>query len=323
MRKPLYPLLLAPNLVQKVWGGRKLASVMHKALPTDAPYGESWELHDTATVENGSLAGQPLSDLLAAYGTDLVGAHNDPAAGFPLLAKLLDASDWLSVQVHPNDEQAAQLEGEPRGKTEAWIVLAAEPDAQLVIGVEPGTNNEVMAQAIRNGELEDHLVYRQVQAGDVLLLEANTVHAIGPGLLIYEIQQSSDTTYRLYDWNRMGMDGTPRELHIEKGVQVSNTEYLPQITRPAASSSDDVVTLVAHTYFRTDQHRLNHQNGPHTIETGGTFHALTCTAGDVSVQAAGEVVQLTTGRTVLIPAALAAFTLSGAGQVLRSWQPTG
>jgi len=180
------PLLLDAQLHEKVWGGRRLGTMMDKSLPTDAPYGEAWELHDTCTVAAGPLAGRTLTDLLDDYGTALVGVGNDPAEGFPLLAKFLDAEDWLSIQVHPNDEQALELEGEPRGKTEAWVILHAEPGAKLVIGMKSGTSRESMAEAIRAGTLEADVVYADVRTGDVLLLEANTVHAIGPGLVIYE-----------------------------------------------------------------------------------------------------------------------------------------
>jgi mannose-6-phosphate isomerase len=318
-----YPLLLSPALHVKVWGGRKLADLMHKPLPTDDPYGESWELHDTATVTNGDHAGRTLGDLLAEYGTDLIGTNNDPADGFPLLAKLLDANDWLSIQVHPNDEQAAVLEGEPRGKTEAWIVLHAEPNAQLLIGVQPGTDRDAMAQAIRDGVLEQHVVYANVQAGDVLLLAANTVHALGPGLLIYEIQQSSDTTYRLYDWGRVGLDGKPRQLHIEKGVQVANVDFLPQIIHTQNDNSP-VVTMVESDYFKTNWHALSAGGGVETtISTSGKFHVLTCVNGSVTVSANDVDVTMGAGQTVLIPAAIRRYTLNGDGDLLRSWQPNG
>lgn len=320
MTTPLYPLLLEPSLHTKVWGGRKLETVLHKTLPTADPYGESWELHDSATVANGELAGRTLGDVLAAYGTKLIGAHNDPAQGFPLLGKFLDASDWLSIQVHPNDAQAAELEGQPRGKTEAWIFLEAEPGAKLVIGVQPGTTRETMAQAIRKGVLENHIAYATVARGDVLFLEANTVHALGPGLLIYEIQQSSNTTYRLYDWNRMGLDGKPRALHIDKGVQVSNMDFLPEITHPWDESAAQA-TLVKSPYFQTDLHRLTDTTPEVTVPTAGRFQALTCVGGAVTVTCADTRIELTTGRTGLIPASLPTFTLRGAGDVLRSWQP--
>jgi len=230
MPKPkLYPMLLDPALDLRVWGGRHLETVMGKTLPTAEPYGESWEMHDTSTVVNGALAGRTLGDLLATFGADLIGERNDPRKGIPLLVKLLDANDWLSVQVHPNDAQARELEGEPRGKTEAWYVIAAEPDAKLVIGLLPDATPASMAEAIRDNRLEELLVYANVVAGDVLYIPAGTVHALGPGVLVYEIQQSSDITYRLYDWGRMGLDGKPRALHIDKGIAVSQLGHLPPI----------------------------------------------------------------------------------------------
>lgn len=227
-----YPLLLEPTLHVKVWGGHKLGSEFRKTLTENAPYGESWELHDTSTVSNGVHAGKTIADLINAYGNDFIGTGFDPAEGLPLLIKLLDATQWLSVQVHPDDEQAKELEGDPRGKTEAWIILATEPDAKLVIGMNLGTSQEEMADAIHDNTLEDILEYATVQPGDVLYMPANTIHAIGPGIVLYEVQQSSNVTYRLYDWGRMGLDGNPRELHIEKGVQVSNLETLPDVAHP-------------------------------------------------------------------------------------------
>lgn len=285
---------------------------MGKSLPTDDPYGESWELHDTATVLNGPLAGKSLGALLVDYGTALIGAGNDPADGFPLLAKLLDASDWLSVQVHPNDEQAHQLEGDPRGKTEAWVILSAEPDSQLVIGVLPGTSREQMAQAIRDNTLESRLVYADVRPGDVLYIPANTIHAIGPGIVLYEIQQSSDVTYRLYDWGRMGLDGKPRALHIDKGVQVSNVESLPAITHP-----DHI--MVESPFFRTLRYTLT-EGEQQTIVTAGHFHALTCIDGTITITQGDTHLTLSKGQTALVPACLDRYLLGGQGAVLCSHQ---
>lgn len=313
----MYPLLLKPALHARVWGGRRLADVLGKQLPTDEPYGESWELHDSAVVVNGPDAGRALSELLAQYGSALIGPDNPPTEGFPLLAKILDAADWLSVQVHPNDAQARTLEGEPRGKTEAWVLLAAEAGAQLVIGVQPGTTREMMAQAIHEHRLEELLVYQPVQPWDVLYIRAGTIHAIGPGLMIYEIQQSSDTTYRLYDWGRMGLDGRARPLHVAKGVQVANVELLPEITRAVPS---DTTPIIAGDFFTTYLHTLT--TDPLPLDTGGRrFHALTVTDGTCEVTGGGLTLTATHGQTVLLPAALGAYSLRGAGHVLRSQQP--
>lgn len=309
----LYPLKLRPALHVKVWGGRRLAGMMGKRLPTAEPYGESWELHDTSVITNGPLRGNSLGNLARQYGADLLGVGNDPAAGFPLLAKLIDASDWLSIQVHPNDEQAGALEREPRGKTEAWVVLHAEPGAQLVIGLQPGTTRVQMAEAIRRNRLEALLVYANVATGDVLYIPANTIHALGPGLLIYEIQQSSDITYRLYDWGRLGLDGQPRELHIEKGAQVAELASLPRVRRV------DNELLVDGEYFRTWRHEL--AGKAIRIKTEGRFQALTCIAGSVHVATAeNDGISLGKGETGLIPACAPPFVLRGSGAVLRSCQ---
>lgn len=309
----LYPLLLEPVLHTKVWGGRRLQTALNKNLPTDEPYGESWEMHDTARIANGALAGQTIGEVLATYGTALIGNH-DPANGMPLLAKFLDAEDWLSVQVHPDDAQAARLEGEPRGKTEAWYVVDAEPGAQLIIGVEG--SREQVAEAINAGTLEERLVYTPVQKGSVLFVAAGTVHALGPGILIYEIQQSSDRTYRLYDWGRMGLDGNPRPLHIEKSLEVANFGFLPKIHETATDESA-AVDVVRSPFFNTVLHRLDGDAVP--LPVGDVFHILTCIAGKVAVTVAGERLALLKGQSALIPASLTAFALEGDGEVLRSW----
>ena len=314
LRTLLYPLLMNPALHVKVWGGRRLETLMGKALPTAEPYGESWEIHDTATVANGPLAGQTLADVLKQYGHDLVGVKNDPALGFPLLVKFLDAADWLSVQVHPNDAQAQQYDGEPRGKTEAWYVLAGEPGSQLVYGMQAGTSKAEMAAAIRENRLEPLLNYVEVEPGDALFVSPGTVHALGPGLLIYEIQQSSDLTYRLYDWGRVGLDGQPRAMHIDKGTAVSITEYAPTVLR---GTGDRV--LVECAYFRTTTRSFT--GNAVELPTGGAFQLLTVIEGELTVTAADVSITVQHGQSAVIPAALPTYTISGTGKLLTSWQP--
>lgn len=316
---PLYPLALKPTLHTRVWGGRRLADVMGKTLPTDEPYGESWEVHDTSTIANGPLAGRALGEALAEYGEALAGTGSNPAEGFPLLVKLLDAADWLSIQVHPNDAQAAALEGEPRGKTEAWYVLDAAADAQLVIGIQPGTTRETMAAAIRENWLERLAVYASVKAGDALYMPAGTVHALGPGLLIYEIQQSSDLTYRLYDWGRMGLDGKPRQLHIEKGVSVSNLDTLPSIRHFGGQTLPET-TIIEGEFFTTVLHRLG-DDRPAELDTyGRRFHALTCIEGQIRIETGQGVTLIGAGQSAVVPAVAGSYRLAGSGEALRSWQ---
>jgi mannose-6-phosphate isomerase len=310
MTTELYPLQLNPSTHVKVWGGRKLETDFNKTLPDDSPYGESWELHDSCTVANGPHAGCTIGELVDTFGTDIVGEHFDPADGLPLLVKLLDATEWLSVQVHPDDEQAQRLEGDPRGKTEAWVILDADHDAELVIGIEPGTSEDEMAQAIRDNALEECLVFEDVEAGDVLYMPANTVHAIGPGIVLYEVQQSSDVTYRLYDWGRVGLDGEPRDLHIEKGVEVSNLETLPAVEAPGDEQ------IVDGDFFQTARYHLEDET--QQLPADDTFHSLTCINGTVRVCHDEAVVTLRSGDTAFIPAAVDDCKLTGEGTVLVS-----
>ncbi|MDE2951068.1 MAG: class I mannose-6-phosphate isomerase [Chloroflexota bacterium] len=309
----LYPLKLEPRLHVKVWGGGRLKTHLNKPQPSNEPYGESWELHDTSIVSNGALSGKSLRELTTACGAALIGSGNDPQDGFPLLAKFIDAEQWLSIQVHPNDEQALELEGEPRGKAEAWIVVHAEEGARLVIGVEPGASREDIAAAISENRLENYMRYAEVREGDVLTIPANTVHALGPGLLVYEIQQSSDTTYRLYDWGRRDLDGKPRQLYIDKGLQVANLDHAPEVARP------DIDLVVDGEHFATWRHELG--NDDLNLETDGVFQALTCLEGEIRAAAVGnESIALAKGETGLIPACFEEFALSGVGTVLRSCQ---
>lgn len=306
---------MSPSLHVKVWGGRRLETIMGKALPTAEPYGESWEVHDTAVVSNGALTGKTLAEVLALYGADLVGEKNDPTLGFPLLVKFLDAADWLSVQVHPNDEQARRYDQFPRGKTEAWHVLAADEGSCLVYGMQPGTTPHSMADAIRENRLEPLLNMLEVTVGDTLFVSPGTVHALGPGLLIYEIQQSSDLTYRLYDWGRMGLDGKPREMHIDKGVAVSILDRVPEVTRATGAAE----VLVQCDYFITMLHRFDGESAER--HTQGAFHLLTVSAGALTLDGAGVRVELRMGQSAVIPASIPSYRLSGTGTLLTSWQP--
>lgn len=322
-RPPLYPLHLTPVMHTRVWGGRRLHDDLHKPLPTAAPYGESWEVHDTASVANCHLSGSTLSELLQTYGADLVGTACATAHGVPLLVKFLDAAEWLSVQVHPNDQQAAALDHEPRGKTESWYVVAADPGAQMIFGVQPGLPADEIADAIARGQLESLLIYQSVQAGDVLHVTPGTIHALGPGILIYEIQQSSDLTYRLHDWGRLGLDGQPRALHIEKGLAVVRTEQIPTIQHTADDTAP-LVPIVACDYYTTQLHQFSDANGLRTtIALDDRFHLLTCIAGAADVIGGNIRTPMTVGQSVFVPAALESYTIEAAdgARVLRSQQP--
>ena len=315
------PLLLQPALKVKVWGGRRLQAA-GIPLPDAQPYGEAWLLHDSATVAQGPLAGRALGDLLPQHGAALAGPDVDLSDGWPLLAKLLDASAWLSVQVHPDDAWARRLENEARGKTEAWYVVAAEPRARLVRGVRAGCTRGQLAAAIRDEALDALLLNVPVQAGDALLLRAGTIHALGPGLLVYEIQQTSDRTYRLYDWGRRGLDGQPRPLHIERGLRVANVEE-PAPLMHYGDRREQVVELARCEYFVCELLQLNVRSGRQLRrDTGGRrFQALTCTAGEARLSAGPGQVMLRAGQTALVPASAGVWSLAGEAQLLLARQP--
>ncbi|MDI3340488.1 MAG: class I mannose-6-phosphate isomerase, partial [Sphaerobacter sp.] len=197
-----YPLVLQPRYDPKLWGGRRLETVLGKALPTSEPIGESLESGDSATVLNGPLAGHTLGDLARQQPTALLGERgaraSEPFHDFPLLAKFIDATDILSLQVHPDDAAAAPLG--KRGKTEAWHIIHADPGASLITGLRTGVTIQAIREAIAAGTFEELIERQPVRAGDTLIVPAGTVHAIDAGILLYEIQENSDITYRLYDW---------------------------------------------------------------------------------------------------------------------------
>jgi mannose-6-phosphate isomerase len=242
----LYPLTFTPVLRDYIWGGRNLEQLYARQLPPGRT-AESWEIsgHPTAStvVDSGPLRGRSLPQVLATFGTELVGTRAAWALKrekFPLLVKLLDAEKPLSVQVHPTDDYALRHEDGELGKTEMWYVLHAQPGAQLILGLQPGVTPEDFRQAVAQNQLEPFLHYLPVKAGDAVFVSAGTVHAIMEGVVIAEIQQNSDTTYRLYDWGRLGADGKPRPLHVDKALQVIDFERIrPGPSRPVLVADED------------------------------------------------------------------------------------
>ncbi len=318
----LYPLVLEAALHVKVWGGRRLETKLNKTLPTDEPYGESWEVHESCVVRNGQHSEKTVHDLIQTYGTELIGPHNDPSDGLPLLAKFIDAEKWLSVQVHPDDALAEALEGQPRGKTEAHYIIEIEGDAQFVIGLKDEATPDSIREAITANTFHEQFVYEHVVPGQVLYMEAGTVHAIGPGVLLYEIQQSSDTTYRFYDWGRVGLDGNPRELHIEKAIRASRIGSLPPMKHTATDTAQRV-ELVNEAYFKTNLFQLTADTNQASLDTQQThFHILSCTAGTIKIETQNHnTVTLAVGESALMPACIGTYTLSGVGKILQSQQP--
>lgn len=231
----LYPLTFRPIFKERVWGGRNLERLYKKPLPPTVPIGESWEISDrpadVSLIANGPFAGQDLHWLMQTHSKELFGEAQPGGARFPLLIKILDAEEKLSLQVHPPSQKAAELGGEP--KTEMWYIADAKPDAQLYVGLKRGVTRQEFEQKIRTGEVADCFHRVHVKPGDVMFLPSGRVHAIGAGLVIFEIQQNSDTTYRVFDWNRVGLDGSPRALHIQESLASIDFEDLePALLQP-------------------------------------------------------------------------------------------
>jgi len=242
--KFIYPLTFTPQLRHYIWGGRNLEALYGRELPPGIT-AESWEIsgHSAAStvVDKGPLAGKSLPQVLEELGARLTGENARWALErhkFPLLVKLLDANENLSVQVHPGDEYALTHEDSELGKTEMWYVLHAEADAKLIFGLKAGVTPEAFRGAIEDKTLESHLHYLPIKTGDTIFVEAGSVHALLSGAMVVEIQQNSDVTYRVYDWGRLGSDGKPRPLHIDKAIGVINFEQIepgPYQPRPIAA----------------------------------------------------------------------------------------
>jgi len=303
----LYPLLFEPALHAKVWGGRQLETRLHKTLPPGEPIGESWEIYYKNRVSNGPLQGKTLSELIAAYPVEMVGKPDaDPE--FPLLIKFIDAQEWLSVQVHPDDKLAAELEGQPRGKTECWYVVDAIPGAQLAYGLAEQLDADSFRKVIAEGRTKDVIQYVDVAPGDCLYVPAGALHALGPGILIYELQQTSDTTYRVYDWDRMGLDGKPRELHIEKSLISTRYDVKPQAK--VQVDSIDNPRLIDGPYFALDKYQ-NRTKGDlkhvvHVSLLGNTPQIVTVIAGKATVHFSDVMPDATllVGQSAFIPVAI-------------------
>ena len=216
----LYPLIFQPILKERVWGGRNLERLYGKRLPPQRPIGESWEISDRpgdeSIIANGVLAGKSIRWLMTMHGSELLGQTADGIGRFPVLVKILDAQDKLSLQVHPPVGTAGRFGGE--AKTEMWQIVDATPAAELYVGLRQGTTRETFERKLQEGTVADCFHRLSVKAGDAMFLPSGRVHAIGAGNVLFEVQQNSDTTYRVFDWNRTGLDGKPRELHIPESL---------------------------------------------------------------------------------------------------------
>ncbi len=326
----MYPLVFEPSLHAKVWGGHRLEARLGKKPATDQPIGESWEIYWRNRVANGPFKGETLGDLISAYPEKMMGwLDADPE--FPLLVKFIDAQEWLSVQVHPDDKLAAQLEGQPRGKTECWYVVDAAPGAQIAYGLSEALDARSFRQVIEAGRVREVLQYVDVAPGDFISVPAGTLHALGPGVLVYELQQTSDTTYRVYDWDRVGLDGKPRELHIEKSLICTRYDVRPQAKVNYRIQNDtpgiEISKLIHGPYFALDLLRLDRRNLGETTFTVEyeAAHTLTVIAGQVTLndeKGRYTPVTLPTGTSAFIPFRLGPYSIvpDDRAEILQGWQ---
>ncbi len=316
----LYPILFDPIYKEVVWGGDMLSSFLGRELPPhEAPVGESWEISDrddaVSSVSNGALAGTDIRTLIKHYGKVLFGELSN-SNRFPLLVKLIDAGKTLSLQVHPDEAYCSKNPGsEP--KTEMWYVIAAKPDAKIIAGLRHNCTKMQFIEKVNSTEIENYLQVYKSLPGDAYYIRAGRVHAIGGGNLLLEIQQNSNTTFRISDWGKLGSDGKPRQLHVEQALNSINfmDRNTPRISGVSDSASHNrrlpVVNMCP--FFRVDELRL--VGGYFDKTDGSSFHLLTAISDSIVVRNPDKRTrtEIPRGRTALVPANFGTYTLELSG----------
>ena len=299
---------LRPHFREMIWGGRRLRDQFNKALPRGRNIGESWEVSAypgmESLVASGPFSGRSLHDVADSYGRELLGgAIFDRYGGeFPLLVKLLDAHQDLSIQVHPDDAYARRKQLGSFGKMEAWYVLRSE-NGRIACGLKPGVDRSAFADAIDNNRVSDAVEFYDARPGDVVYIPPGTVHALCSGVMVYEVQQSSDITFRIYDYNRPGADGKPRELHVDSALDVIDFDgprRQPAAVSTLAGAHSDGTVLVESEHFRLERFNPSETRTEHPPYA--SLAALTFLSGDAEIHGGGEACRAGTGDTFLIPA---------------------
>lgn len=303
----LYPLTFNPFFQERVWGGRRIETLYGKALPGGVPIGESWEISDrpdaVSVINNGPLAGKDLHWLVGNHAEELFGPNQPYPPVFPWLIKILDAQDKLSLQVHPPADVAKELGGEP--KTEMWYVAATEPNADIFVGLKKGVTRAEFEAKTADGTVADCFHRIEVKPGDCMMLESGRVHALGAGSVIFEIQQNSDTTYRVFDWNRVGLDGKPRELHIENSMKsIDFNDFEPGLINTTFQPTEfgSSRPLVDDPLFQVSSKRIA-ANQSTELPTG-LVQVIAVLHGVIHLNWQGTEVKLTAGSFALVPACL-------------------
>jgi mannose-6-phosphate isomerase len=312
MNNPLYPLKFQPILKEKIWGGQKLKTLLNKnsALPN---IGESWELSDvegdTSIVSSGSLKGLSLKELLETYKHDLVGLHNYKIFHnkFPLLIKFIDAKDDLSIQLHPNDELAAKRHNS-FGKTEMWYVMQADKNSNLIVGFNQKITPELYLKHLENKTLPKILNFDKVTVGDAYFIEVGRVHAIGAGVMLAEIQQTSDITYRVYDWDRKDDQGNERELHNDLALDAIDFDMEDDFRVQYSKTKNTSNEMVNCPYFTTNYLCLDKTLKKENYHD--SFMIYICVEGSARIVTENHSEIINKGETVLLPAALTSFEIS-------------
>lgn len=321
----LYPLKLERKLSPRLWGGQRLQSflALEKMPDSPEPFGESWQVYHENRIVNGAFAGQTLGVVAERFGEALLGTVSPKRYGHqvPLLAKFIDAADRLSIQVHPDDAYARAREAHTGhlGKTEAWYVLEAKPEASIIWGMKDRLSPEAFRQAIEAGDLETHVNVVPVRAGDVIYNPAGTLHAIGAGIFLFEIQQSSDLTYRVYDYQRRDASGKLRELHVDKAVEVVDLTPGERAKLSPEPLSEVRTSLVRGDFFALERWQVEGREDVATEPE--SFEILTAIEGELELSWAGGNLGFGRGVSLVLPASLGAYALQGRGVSLRCFVP--
>lgn len=321
----MYPILFEGDYKEKVWGGNKIRTLYNKNIK-EVNIGESWEVafhnHGDSTIRNGKYKGMTLKEMLLKDGERIVGKPFLPVDKFPLLIKIIDAKSNLSVQVHPDDTYAALHEAGELGKSEAWVILDAELGAELIIGLKDGVTKELFLQAVEDKSVEDVLNTLPVQAGDVINIPAGLVHAINAGIVLAEVQQNSDTTYRVFDWNRVGLDGKSRELHIDKAMDTIDFDGVHS-KEVVEGTSVDLGTYTHISYVLNDYFSLEgiENHGITVLDRSAEFEIYMVSKGAGSISGAFKTVSVRAGDTFMIPSSLDSYELNGEMTLIKTYVP--
>jgi len=322
-----YPLKFKPVYKNYLWGGRNFEKFGRK-LP-EGIIAESWEISchpdGISIVSNGEFSGMPLPQLIQKFGRQLVGKSlsEKDVSKFPLLVKFIDANDRLSVQVHPDDAYA-QLHENEYGKNETWYIIYAHPGSKIVYGVKPGTTKDIFARAISENRVEEYLRYIEVFPGDVFNVPAGLLHAIGEGIVLAEIQQNSNSTYRVYDYNRLDKNGNKRPLHIQKALDVIDFELSGRIEKSKGleikiGRCSIKKYLVANKYYSIELYDIKEKT--EEIADGSKFYIYVFVDGEGKINYESGSIQVKCGESILIPATMGAYSLEGNIKFIKSYVP--